>query len=1294
MKTLKICRVSCVALVTMLCVQSAQSLPPQSNNGVMQAVPAPGAVTIDGELSPGEWDLTGRMLVYSAKQLIDRYSVKVYAMWDQQYLYLALDWQDPTPMYSLVDAVASPGDGWQSDCFQGRFETDRGQIHFTAYYSSYRDLNLIQFDYGAIHGSHETEVYRAEGTTMSDPSGLAQAFVKRSDDSGYMQEIRIPWALLKKNPTVGAGSEFGFSGEYFWGSSQGRKWPGAMYADPVNQKNPIRVVLYQNPANWGRMELLGEGNLVVEDIELGSELLQGPIPLRFKLPPEAVRFSIVIDDLDGNRVRNLLGNAKVSDYAVQETPDYTRLLVRWDGRADGIWDKNLNVFRGDVVEPGPYRIKLLYHDGLSVLHDGSFYNPGTPPWPVADGTGGWGFDHSPPLEVATMPVDYKGKTKAFLGWRSGEGGVGFIGLNDAGRKTWSFVKLGGGAQQIAGSSEAVYFVHHGELARLNPEKGTAIPFEGGHVWAKLGYEPQGMAIFGEQIAFAIPGQDRVEFYLAPKGQKWGEIPTEELLDLTYLPSGLLVGITRSGKLQTLNTKSGAKQQFAFDAGVKASKIATDRDGYIYIADSASSTIIVYEISGNKLKQVAVMGEAGGHKLGSWNEERIGSINSIDVKEFPDGRKHVWVVETEPVRRVSVWSMNDDAVKQGRFVRDFVGNTSYMGSGGNLSDDDPDLGLYKGIMMRIDRDNLDYEVIELMGGAPDPVEGKAAMPTIGVMDFGNGYLFESSVSGKQHEYYVESSANANRVYMRRGDRWLCVAALGNANIAGIPIPPAPNGNSVWSWNDDNGNGFVEGEEVVWHDVGRPNVLRGGWMYRCYDDLIWYHSGFAFKPVGFTKDGAPRYDVRQAEKLPGDAGEMTGIMYATQFGYVGNRQSPTIEGWPHNVIHGHHELTGFDQEGNQKWTYPNFWYNVHGAMSAPAPLPGVLMGVLNISGIVDNGGHDVVALRGNTGVEFLIRDDGLYVGSLFTDQRMMPSTLPPTEDCLGIPINDTTMGGECFQGFIARQRDGEVRMTYGYTDVRIAKVVGLNSIETMTFKPIKISPAMVAASKAYEFEAVANQKKEVVAIKRGAWPLDAGIFGDENALPILAGNNEVGLVRVSYDAEALHVAWQVFDSTPMVNKGMDPKTAFKSGDSVSLFVAPDGEYGNADLTGTRVLLTWLNGQPKAVIYRPAGPGNAPYTFSSPVRERLFEYVAVHPEVKMRQKTESASYIISASVPWKALGIKPKSGLTLKADFGLIEGRETTAKVSRRLQWADPETNVTDDTPTESEFFPARWGSMTLE
>lgn len=1254
------------ALLTMLCLTATGSmaLPLQSNHGVLRAVPAPGPVTVDGNLD--EWDLSGEMFVYNARSLRDRYSVRVYAMWDKDALYLGLHWKDPTPLINNVDPDRAAGEGWMSDSFQGRFVTDYSQIHFTAWYSSKYDKQVTHIAYDNPLAP-DALVFRGEGKILHHESGYQQAFRVDSDRRGYVQEIRIPWKLLYKNPQIAPGLKMRFSGEYFWGGPTGTKWPAVMWADPINLAQPQRIVLYQNPNNWGELELLATGNLPRVETDIADDRLQGPVPIRLAVPRDAVKLTVVIDDARGNRVRNLASHLDVSPYVVKTEADKRVVEIPWDGRAEGKWNKERSLFLGEVVEPGQYIARGVAHGGIGVVHVGSFYNPGTPPWHTADGTGGWLSDHSAPSAVGAVPAASASRGRVFLGDYGGECGVGFIGLDANGRKIWEWVRHGSGAWYIAANAEHVYFVTAAlgspgarKLGRLNPDNGEPVAF-GAAPEIELPDVASGLAVRGKTIAVALRSANKVLLYDGDSGEVIREVPAEAPVGLAFRPNGELI-ILKAG-------------QPLFDVAEPLA-VATDSAGMIYVSDAAELNVKVFNPAGQR---VATIGEPGGHRPGPWNPRRMSNPVALAVEERAEG-KFLWVTEANyQLKRVSVWN-----IATGALVRDYIGGTSYSGSGGAMSDDLPNLGISTGLFLDVDFENYTYTVREIIGGRPDPQPGKYAvfgLGQFGPVSFGNGHHFISDASGQPREYYIEGE-NLPRVFMKRGDRWICVAALGHASVLPADYPTRPtNPNAVFSWSDLNGDGFQTDDEFVWFDPGKPRVLIGGWGYRCYKDLTWYHSGFAFKPVGFTKDGAPIYDVSKAERLPGDAGDDRGDMYRTKFGYLGSIPSPThID--ENNVVHGLHWFAGYDREGRLRWKYPNYWVGVHGAMTAPMALPGVVMGMLKITGVWPlNDQHDAFSVRGNIGQEFLIRDDGVYLAELFTDQRMAPSQLPADEHIAGVPINDTTLGGEPFSGWMSRQRDGRVRMTYGHTDVRVAEVTGLDTITEIGPVSIELTEALVAQCRAFQPRTGTDTQPTTYTVARGG-AFDPTVTFDD-AIVIRQGREEVGRARLRYDDQNLYVAWQVYDTTPWVNKGNLPEEAFKSGDSVNLF------FGN-----TRVLLANLGGTPVAMVYRPDGPGDQSYTFRSPVRAVQFRYVHNEPAIRWQVIPGQNEYRVIAEIPWSVLAHSPASGQQVKADIGLLFGDDTGSRTALRVHWADKETNVVNDVPTEAEFSPARWGTFTLQ
>ena len=1255
---------------------------------------------IDGKVGEAEWDQSGEMYVYGLRNIRDRYSARVYSMYDSEALYLGILWRDPTPMINNVDPDRAAGEGWMADSFQARFITDYAQIHFTSWYGSKSDKCVAQIDYDAPVNPANQKIFRGPGTKLADPSGFAMAFSRDADNRGYAQEIRIPWTLLYKGAAPAPGTTLGFSGEYFWGGPSGTKWPAVLWSDPINQAMGQRIVLYQNPAAWGKLELSPQGNLPVTEETAFDAKLQGTIPIRLTLPSDASRFSIAIDDADGKRVRNLISHANVSDYLVKSDGGGKSIEVLWDGRADGQWNKDRSLFLGDFVAAGKYTARTIVHAGVGVLHAGSFYNPGTPPWATADGTGQWLGDHTPPSAVAAMPKSSTARGRVFLGCQGQESGVGFIGLDSDGKKIWEWVRIGTGAWHIATSDKYVYFTYsHGspganKLGRCNPDTGEQIAFANGKPEITLSGDATGLSIRDGQIAISLAAGNKLILLDAESGDIKKEVPVESPGSIAFAPDGTLWGI---GKTSVFMWNPAAEGVVPFNLdGWPSKAIAVDASGKIYLADADQRvTVLTANLAQRASERSTKIGDAGGHKPGPWTPQAMNNPSSLAIEERADGSSHLWVTEADSyLKRVSVFNIAD-----GKLVKDYIGTTNYMGSGGALSDDQPDLGLNRGTLYKIDYANCTYTPVEVVGGKPDPVEGRIAPFDIGEgnLGFGNANHFFSDVSGKNVEYYV-IGADYSRVLIRRNARWVCVAAMGagsrdldpNTLAPGKGFPPKPNNNSSWVWSDLNGDSFAQPDEVQWRDFGKANVLAGAWGYRCFKDLAWYHSGYAFKPARFSEDGAPIYDIAKVEKLPGAVGELNGDISKTKFGYIGSIPHVGDVVDANGVVFGLSHVAGFDQSGKLCWTYPSYWNAVHGAMSAPAAMPGVIMGSIKTTGITKlTDQHDMLSIRGNMGQEFLIRDDGMYIGELFTDQRQAPSRLPEQEDLAGVPINDTTLGGECFNGWMNRQADGKVRMSYGETDVRIAEVVGLDSIVDVAPLDMNLSAEQVTAAKAFIPSKGTAKVTTYIVAKGGAFDVNTVDLTADSVIVIRQGTEEIARASLRHDEQNLYLACQVYDPTPLINKGTLAAEAFKTGDSVNLFLATD-----TNPTGTRILLAQLGGKNAAVVFKPNGPGENPYTFRSPVRSTDFKYVAEDPSIQWTTKSDAGGYTLVATIPLKLVDDNIKSAVKLKADLGLLLGDETGSRTSRRVHWVDEQTNVVNDVPTEAEFDPARWGTFTLE
>ena len=151
----------------------------------------------------------------------------------------------------------------------------------------------------------------------------------------------------------------------------------------------------------------------------------GGIPVRFRLDRPG-NVTLVVEDAGGNRVRNLIGEARMPG---------GENTAWWDGYDDGEWDEAHNLVR-HRVPPGNYRVRGLVHDGIRMRYQFSAYSPGTPPWKTKDGSGGWLADHSPPADVLFLPEggpsQVRGRSRLLVCSTSGESGEEFVWLDEDG----------------------------------------------------------------------------------------------------------------------------------------------------------------------------------------------------------------------------------------------------------------------------------------------------------------------------------------------------------------------------------------------------------------------------------------------------------------------------------------------------------------------------------------------------------------------------------------------------------------------------------------------------------------------------------------------------------------------------------------------------------------------------------------------------------------------------------------------------------------------------------------------
>ncbi len=1316
-----------------------------TQNEGMTAVPRVSPVTIDGNLD--EWDFSGEIWSFADYEMRDQYSVRTAAMWDEEYLYLSFRWKDPLPLNSTVNPedVSQRPEGWRADAVQLRIAPPKGNpLWVTSWW--YKDRATLQFMYWEFpqkFGKMESAYYVAKPNGIDLGEGIQSVYRMLPARDGFVQEMRLPWRVLLKQkgrpmPTdaaLKAGDKLRMTFEFKWGDASGSGWPMHAFSDNLQPGNTERSFLWGKSNAWGDF-ILGSAALAEKRRYVPKVYKpEGVCPVRVKVPAEAKVFTVVIEDKDGNRVRNLAGGFDVNGYRVDDTTGE----VKWDLLDDA----------GNPVPEGEYRVRGLTHQGLTSSYVMSFYNPGTPPWTTLDTRGAWGSDHSRIQFAARAGKDI------LLSGGFVEGGYGVFSMGPNDRKNWSHPR---GAMALAANDRYVFVMPNGwhtkdeVLCRYDAKTGEARPFilDGKP-------RPQDLPlteIFGRKLKRLVDretssaqwgldkNQNVLGFTAGPASmvvaladgivveldQETAQVKGEHKLDYDY---ALVrnVGLTAQGTpfdqvftpivfdgTRIFFYRKGVLCEYALADGTTRTIETTEKverptamalgdDGSIYVADDGADKQV--KRFGRNGTLLATYGKKGGRaRAGKFDAQGMREVSSIAV----DAKGRVWTVEfTDFPRRVSVWGTN------GKLDKDFIGNTGYCGSGVVLHPQDVGRAFVGPNEFLLDETNHTAKMERVL------VNPKFDDMTFPLTMAANkaGHVFRSSASGVARDYFFRDGI----LYMgdAKGD-WRCVAAA--TTVGRIQklfrhhiVIKEPHGDfagrnafDIAVWNDLDGDGLAShaeceilpnpfaykiGERMRWP---RPQ-LRAGWGSRMdVEDLSFFVSDgkcrWKLVPTSFGPDGAPRYSLK----------DMTVVS-----------KEPLIESEDMYPVPGEDTLLTFTRKAKRgvvmgvtkdfkqvKWTYPDRYDNVHGSHSATMPRPGLLIGPLKIAGVVEACGDakGVFMLRGNYGSDYYLTTDGLYVDSMFKDMRLPSLTLPATEDELrAAPFHLYSMGAEPFNGWIGRQSDGQVRMLCGVAPQAacLAKIHGLETIRYFTGDALSVDAALLARAKD-DREARARGASAAKTYTIARVTGDRPQWEKISAMPIAAEGQPVqGECRLAHDGRKLFVRFTVKgDASPWMNRGKDMTRLFKSGDCVDLCLSPSANKGKEAKEGDlRLLVAPFGKDSVSVLMRKVCAQARPEErvhYRSPVR--AFDMAQVKAAAKPTVSVGAKGYAVELEIPWSELGVTPTSGLKMRGDVGLILSDAAGAFNTARVYFSNKETGLVSDLPGEADLYPSQWADITLE
>ncbi len=984
----------------------------------------------------------------------------------------------------------------------------------------------------------------------------------------------------------------------------------------------------RKPAD-GRRVWLGEV-MAVKDIAndaleapdiagMSEEAAHAPIPIRFTLP-EAGYVTLVIEDSDGVRIRNL----------VSETwfPAGDN-VAWWDGTHD--LDRDVDAAKHGLyniparfVKPGDYIARGLWRKEIEAFYEFAVYASGDPPWSTPDHTGAWLANHSPPSAAVFVPASHSPTREpaVLLGCFVTEGpdGMAWVDLN--GRKRGGMKWIGGNwtaapylgrdtgpnadpytAAFVASAWETSKKsgIHELRINALVAEEGNRLRVrpvvqERLDRWGELSSDSEsarnrftivrGVAAYNGVVACSVNPLSRVLFVEADSGRTVCEAAIEDPRGLVYDMEGRLLVL--SGK-KLLRLERPPTPDRVPQAEVVVSEelqdpfaVAIDGDGNLYVSDHGSShQVKVFSPRGKLLRRI---GEAGPPQAGPYNPLHMNHPAGLAV----DSQSQLWVTENDFLpKRVSVWSLD------GKLIRAFYGPAKY-GGGGMLDAHDKTRFLYadesRGTLeFRLDWDQGRAELgAVLYRKTPESMElaFRSAAPETALVHNGRRYFsncYNSNPTGGRNTAFL---------FIERGGVAQPVAGVGMANEWPVlkteafralwPESSDPDGDkwfdngvnqALFIWCDTNEDARAQPVEIRMHHV----PVRG---ITTMDDLSFCiasagERAMRLPPADFSPGGVPNYDFGRAIILA------EGVQRPMSSGgcqVLADDSGEAVITLGVEPFHSH-SICGV-RDGKPVWSYPSPWPGLHASHHAAKPdRPGQIIGTTRLlGGFVHPRGAQVGplwAINGNMGNLYLFTRDGLFVATVFEDVRQgklwKMSVAQRGMNLRGISLHD-----ENFWPTISQTPEGQIYLVDGsYSS--LVRLEGLETLRPIAPATLHVTPKLLAASTQYVLEKEALRQKTFgrgvlkAALRTSAPRVDGSVddwaaadwvdIDTRGAGANFNSNAKPYNIRggLAASGDRLYAVWDTGEGKLLENSGEIPNAPFKTGGALDLMLGTNPQAG---------------------------------------------------------------------------------------------------------------------------------------
>jgi hypothetical protein len=841
-----------------------------------------------------------------------------------------------------------------------------------------------------------------------------------------------------------------------------------------------------------------------------------------------------------------------------------------------------------------------------------------------------------------------------LAWNASEYGWGVIRTDLAGRKQWG---CNYDAIHLATDGTTIFSAGGHGFNRSNAIKLMTLresrPIQLGgkdQIAAPPGGDDKtdlvsGLACDGKELLAGYQARNLIARFNPKDGSLLGTWTVSAPERLAMLPGGR-VAVVSGGKVlilkdgQTVATIADHLDEPVAVAGFEGLLLAANRGKRMDVS--------VFDLEGKYLRSI---GKPGGRPAkGRYDPLGIYMPGGISV----DAGGQFWVAETtDAPKRISVWD-----VRTGTFKKEFFGSCEYFGYG-YIDPAKTDEILVHNVLWKVDWKTYQVTPQTTVWRKTSP----EMIPYLGAGSYAASPKIITAGNGRQY-MFGHNYAHFSGLLYRDGDLFKPILSMIHVGYdyigpAGIPFMDddrARYPQGQYFWQDQNGDCCVQPDEVT-PLKGTPfERFSVDWVF---PDLTLLVSGRTLKPASVT-NGIPKYDPAKSEKYPLP---------------VGYSSIPTADGGivtytPSKGL----SLARYDNAGNPLWSYRGIvaW---HDALNLGVTGPGKLWGMTQCMGQ----GGDFLVYQTYFGPNHVFRTDGVYVGALLKDGRLM---LNRGQD-EGQPEGQ---GGYFGKLRLDPGRPERYLLIGGGQDARVWEVVGLDTLKDLLGGTYVHTPELAAKAETAQREyrmaiAAANRiaiGKDLALAKAVEKELEAG---------------RAFRVKLAHDANYLHIEYDVHSDTPLVNAVPDPKLLFKGGNCLDLQL--ENNRGEA----VRLLVTRYQEKPFAAIYFPKVKDfqGEPTVFNSPTGKETFDEIKFLDDVAIALDKMEKGFRVRVAIPLAALRLDLKSGQKLKMDVGYIFGNaQGVGKAVRRAYLVNNSfsANVLDDIPNESRLEPKEWGEATVE